>query len=125
GNVRELENMLERVTYLMPKSTITVDDLPVDLQQTQESVEVSRLQTVDRTTQDAYNQHSKHQLAHVIDKNAALKEQSMNAEMQAIMQAWDASNGRVIRAAALLGISRTTMWRKMVKYGLAEGKVKR
>jgi len=125
GNVRELENMLERVTYLMPKSTITVDDLPIDLQQTQESVEVSRLQTIDRTTQDAYNQHGKHQLAHVIDKNGALKEQSMNAEMQAIMQAWDASNGRVTRAAAILGISRTTMWRKMVKYGLAEGKGKR
>ena len=46
----------------------------------------------------------------------------MNAEMQAIMKAWDASNGHITRAAALLGISRTTMWRKMVKYGLIESK---
>jgi len=40
--------------------------------------------------------------------------------MEAIVQAWHASNGHAAHAAALLGISRTTLWRKMVKYGLSE-----
>jgi len=44
--------------------------------------------------------------------------------MQAIMQAWSASNGSSTQAAALLDISRTTLWRKMVKYGLMEEKMK-
>jgi transcriptional regulator of acetoin/glycerol metabolism len=58
------------------------------------------------------------------DKGGALKEHSMNAEMKAVIQAWETSNGQVTRAAALLGISRTTMWRKMVKYGLVNAKGK-
>ncbi len=33
GNIRELENLLERVTYLMPASIITLADLPAELQQ--------------------------------------------------------------------------------------------
>jgi hypothetical protein len=51
-----------------------------------------------------------------------LKEQSTNAEVQAILHALHASNGQMTRAAALLGISRTTLWRKMMKYSLNEGK---
>ena len=47
-----------------------------------------------------------------------LKDHSMHAEVQAIIQAWQNSHGSISRAASLLGISRTTMWRKMVKYGL-------
>jgi len=120
GNVRELENMLERVTYLMPKTTITVDDLPLDMQK---SIEPTGLHTFD---QPSYNedllQRPKMQFVPVTDKGRALKEHSMNAEMRAMVEAWRASNGHVTRAAALLGISRTTMWRKMVKYGLVEDK---
>jgi len=125
GNVRELENMLERVTYLMPKNTITVGDLPIDLQQMHEDAEESKHQAWDRAAQNGENQQGKEQMALVTGKSRALKEHSKNAEMQAVIQAWDASNGHVSRAAAILGISRTTMWRKMVKYGLAEGKARR
>jgi transcriptional regulator with PAS, ATPase and Fis domain len=125
GNVRELENMLERVTYLMPKNIITVGDLPIDLQQMHEDAEESKHQARDRAAQNGENQQGKEQMALVTGKSRALKEHSKNAEMQAVIQAWDASNGHVSRAAAILGISRTTMWRKMVKYGLAEGKARR
>ncbi len=122
GNVRELENMLERVTYLMPETTITVADLPTDVQQAYESVEALWLQASDRRWHQEEHQQSQQPLAHVSDISGALKELSRNAEMQAIVQAWQASHGHITRAAALLGISRTTMWRKMVKYGLIEGK---
>ena len=59
-------------------------------------------------------------LANSVDTPVALKSQSSQAEAQAIMLALQASNGQVTRAASLLGISRTTLWRKMAKYGLAE-----
>jgi len=123
GNVRELENMLERVTYLMPKATITVDDLPIDIQQTMERNQPTGTGDTDSHSQTQEGQQRLLQRAPLtaVDKSGALKEHSMNAEMQAIVQAWQASNGHVTRAAALLGISRTTMWRKMVKYGLTEG----
>ncbi len=106
GNVRELENMLERITYLMPKSSISVDDLPIDLQQ-----------SLDRPLQ---HEETEPQSTADFSRNGALKEQSVNAEVQAIISALQVSEGHMTRAAALLGISRTTLWRKMVKYGLVE-----
>ncbi len=115
GNVRELENMLERVSYLMPKDTITLNDLPMEFQQRIESSE-PRNPNQARSNQDWQQDTS------VIEKSRALKEHSSNAEVQAILQALHVSNDEVTRAAALLGISRTTLWRKMVKYGLNEGR---
>src|SRR6266852_145597 len=121
GNVRELENMLERVTYLMPKTTITVDDLPIDVQQAHASVEAAKLNLPERR-QGRTQGHvpTAPAVPHISDVSGVLKEHSRNAEMEAIVQAWHASNGHVAHAAALLGISRTTLWRKMVKYGLTE-----
>lgn len=122
GNVRELENMLERATYLMPKSTITVADLPVDIKQTNETIESPNLRIPDRAGDVQLDQQL---LSLTMDKNGVLKDHSRNAEMQAIVQAWNASDGHITRAAALLGISRTTLWRKMMKYSLSEGRGKR
>jgi len=108
GNVRELENTLERVIHLAARDTIGIDDLPLDLRQL--SPHLSPLE------------EDSQQIASVPAKSTALREQSMNAEAQAILQAWQASNGHITRAAALLGISRTTLWRKMGKYGLTTGR---
>jgi len=119
GNIRELENLLIRVTYLMPSSTITLDDLPLDVRQMVERVEPSEQLIVQKSSPIQFDQQ---QFPLVTGKAAALKEQSMNTEVQAILSAWNASNGHITRAAAILGISRTTLWRKMVKYGLSEGK---
>ncbi len=113
GNVRELENMLERVSYLMPKDIITLDDLPLEFQQTIESSEV-RLTAQERSKQD-WPQDTP-----AIGKSKLLKEYSTDAEAQAILQALHASHGQVTHAAARLGISRTTLWRKMTKYRLNE-----
>lgn len=117
GNIRELENTLERVTYLTPKSSISREDLPVELQRLGEAVESSNEGASPPILVPA-------ELQGVIPANGeplkALKEQSTGAEAQAIMEALQASKGQFSRAAALLGISRTTLWRKMTKYGLSE-----
>jgi transcriptional regulator with PAS, ATPase and Fis domain len=108
GNVRELENMLERVTYLTSRPTIGLDDLPIDFQRPPEVETATPVPP------------QKAEPAKIAPKRGVLKDHSMNAEAQAMMQALDTSNGNVTRAAALLGISRTTLWRKMVRYGLAK-----
>ncbi|GAC1304024.1 MAG: sigma-54-dependent Fis family transcriptional regulator [Ktedonobacteraceae bacterium] len=108
GNVRELENTLERVTYLTSSPTITLDDLPTDFQRSPE-VETSTSVLPQKV-----------EPAKISPKRGVLKDHSINAEAQAMMQALDTSNGNVSRAAALLGISRTTLWRKMVRYGLGK-----
>ena len=120
GTIRELENTLERVTYLMPKSPITIEDLPIELQQSADHVEAanpSLSSSHDPATAGPHQQISL-LFTNGVDPSAALKAQSNQAEAQAIVQALQASNGQVTRAAALLGISRTTLWRKMAKHGL-------
>jgi transcriptional regulator of acetoin/glycerol metabolism len=114
GNVRELENMLERVSYLMPKDVITLDDLPGEIQQTHEASEPHNPDL-------ARSNQEKQQETSLARQSKALREHSTDAEKQAILQALRASHGQVTRAATLLRISRTTLWRKMMKYGLNEG----
>ncbi len=109
GNVRELENMLERVTYLAAEPIITAEDLPIDRYQFSE-MGVERVKPIEEDKPQL--------LTHSLRSNV-LKDHSVNAEVEAIMQAWQASQGNVSRAASILGISRTTLWRKMVKYGLS------
>lgn len=110
GNVRELENMLERVSYLIPQSTITLDDLPIDVPQTPPRLV---------TTEPVQSPQP------LTEAGGILKESSINAEVQAILTAYHASDRQMARAATLLGINRTTLWRKMLKYGLIEGKNRR
>jgi transcriptional regulator of acetoin/glycerol metabolism len=117
GNVRELENMLERVTHLTSKTTITVDDLPI----------TQKEQPAESSPAHRYTPHPL-ELPTPLTKNKpatekasllSLRQKSIHAEAEAILQAWQQSNGNVTHAAAQLGISRTTMWRKMVKYGIS------
>ena len=127
GNVRELENMLERITYLMPNTAITVSDLPSDTRQTLEnmaSIESFRFPIAQQSTSPQGKKQAQPDATDIGDTSIALKASSKNAEIQAIMEAWRTSNGHITQAATLLSISRTTLWRKMVKYGLLEEKQK-
>lgn len=112
GNVRELENMLERVTYLTPRATIVASDFPIELpHQLLQMQSQKDLRPPERVLDKA-------------EPSNALKDSSINAEMQAIADAYQACNGHMAHSAALLGISRTTLWRKMVKYGLLDARNK-
>ena len=90
GNIRELENMVEQAVALSGGGAISVDDvMPTSL-------------TPGRPTASGKN------LADVVD----------GAERQAIEVALRDNDGSREKAADALGISATTLWRKMTRLGI-------
>ncbi|MCI0696120.1 sigma 54-interacting transcriptional regulator [candidate division KSB1 bacterium] len=87
GNVRELENVLERAVALAADNKLDTLDLPP-------------------TVRDA-------SLATHVPARLSLKE----VERQHILETVDACNGNYDEAARVLGIGRTTLWRKLKEYG--------
>ncbi len=90
GNVRELENMIEQAVALSAGSTITADDI------------------VPPTTQKRKPAVGGRTLADVVDA----------AERQAIDAALAEHDGSREKAAEMLAISPTTLWRKMTRLGI-------
>jgi DNA-binding NtrC family response regulator len=94
GNVRELANVIERAMVVAKGSVILPEHLPPHLFET-------------RTA--APNGDS-----------ARLPELSLEAaEREQILRALQASGGKRIEAARLLGLSRRTLYRKLDRYGIA------
>ena len=91
GNVRELKNILERVSVLAPAPTIQLWDLPFEIQGTKRS-----------------DGSSDYTLASAVAK----------AEKKCILQALLKTKNNKTEAAVLLGISRKNLWQKMKGHGL-------
>jgi DNA-binding NtrC family response regulator len=120
GNVRELENLLERAAYLALHNTITLADLPPEIRSTREHQQHQLAAVPAPPAVDQTDTNSKMQIL-VMD----LKQQSLQTELEAITRAYNQANGQMSRTAALLGISRTTLWRKMARYGLLDEQKKK
>lgn len=92
GNIRELENLVEQAVALSGGGVIQVDDIvPTDVTEKPPSSMVGRGLTA------------------VVDE----------AERQAIEAALHEHDGNRERAAEMLGISPTTLWRKMTRLGIS------
>jgi len=92
GNVRELKNIMERVSVLAPNPVITPADLPADLQ---ENKSFSGTETA-----------------------VPLGEALAETEKHCILNALNTTEGNRTKAASLLGISRKNLWQKMKLYGI-------
>jgi DNA-binding NtrC family response regulator len=90
GNVRELENCIQRAVSLGSGTFIQMQDLPSSM------------------------------LYHILRKSSSRPDlTSLQAlEEQAIRQALQATGGDRVRAAKLLGIGKTTIYRKLKEYGI-------
>ena len=95
GNVRELQNSIEYAVVLARQNTITVKELPSEVQLP------PALQNIDRSTQQG---------------NAPQNLDDL--ERNAILQALAQCHGNKKKAAQILGIQRPTLYNKMKRYAI-------
>lgn len=98
GNVREMENLIERTVTLTDGTLIKPADLPPDISQHVQNFPVLSPQISPEGT----------------DMNQVIAD----IEQQMIRQALELGNGVKARAAALLGINRTTLVEKIKRLGM-------
>jgi two-component system response regulator HydG len=101
GNVRELENAIERAVALNTNGPIRKEDLPTAVQSS----------TGGLVSNSA------------IKGNGSLS--MAEAERRAIEHALQKAKNNKLEAARLLGIGKTTLYRKLREYGIHEGNAKR
>jgi DNA-binding NtrC family response regulator len=106
GNVRELENSLERATALSSGPVLHLGDLPTQLQQ-----------------EGLQDNHDARHAGSVEEAGVAglpgVKPLA-DLEREAILCAIRALNGDKLLAARMLGIGKTTLYRKLKEYGIAD-----
>ncbi|MBV8631876.1 MAG: sigma-54-dependent Fis family transcriptional regulator [Silvibacterium sp.] len=105
GNVRELENSLERACALSSGSILHSGDFPTQLQ----DFHIHSYRTVPA----AVEIEPRREVGSAVTPLAEL-------ERQAILDTLRRLNGDKLTAARLLGIGKTTLYRKLKEYGLGE-----
>jgi two-component system response regulator HydG len=104
GNVRELENSVERACALSSGPVIHLGDLPTQLQQ--QGLEAKRASAANGASAEETGAPEVKTLAEL--------------EREAILGAIRTLNGDKLQAAKLLGIGKTTLYRKLKEYGIAD-----
>jgi len=98
GNIRELENVIERAVILGKGQIITPEDLP-------EFLNAAALSKEEGSAGDNGDK-------------LKLKDALKHPEKDLILKALNSANWKRNEAANILGINRTTLFKKMRKYGL-------
>jgi two-component system nitrogen regulation response regulator NtrX len=98
GNVRELKNMLERLAILVHGDTIRAADLPQGIAGATNEIPQDLLRGI-----------------------STLREGREQFERQFIILKLRETGGNVVRAAELLGLERSNLYRKMRAYGIRAG----
>lgn len=129
GNVRELSNLVERLTILFPGGLVDVNDLPekyrhidapdyipvVDEEQLERDALASLFD--DEEVIEIPEQRFPNELP---PEGVNLKDLLAEMEIDMIRQALEQQDNVVARAAEMLGIRRTTLVEKMRKYGMGK-----
>ncbi len=95
GNIRELRNLCERLSILLPGKTVDVENLPLEIKNSQQSLQ--------------------NPVVSLPDNGLSLE----NVEIDLIQQALYKTLGNRSKAARLLGLTRDTLLYRMKKYSLS------
>ena len=109
GNVRELQNSIERMVALNTGPWLHIADLPSSLQNHRGAAEPTQASAVAAGSETAALP-----LLHAPPRPAGLF--LATVEKETILKALEATHGDRARAAQLLGIGRTTLYRKLKEY---------
>ncbi|MGB6136362.1 MAG: sigma-54 dependent transcriptional regulator [Shewanella sp.] len=129
GNVRELSNLVERLTILYPGGLVDVNDLPhkyryIDVPEY--CVEISEEQLERDALASIFSDDEPVELpetrfpSELPPEGVNLKDLLAELEIDMIRQALEQQDNVVARAAEMLGIRRTTLVEKMRKYGMSK-----
>jgi DNA-binding NtrC family response regulator len=100
GNIRELENFIERIVLMASGDTITFEDIPPEWRSAAEAFSVSAKTGQKKPFKDFVKSHME------------------EVEKQTIVQCLEECGGNVTKAARRLGLSRKGLQLKMIKYNL-------
>lgn len=100
GNIRELENLIERIVLMAGGDTITFEDIPLEWKSAAEAISLSQKAGQKRPFKDFVKSHME------------------EVEKQSIIQCLEEVGGNVTKAAQRLGLSRKGLQLKMIKYNL-------
>lgn len=100
GNIRELENLVERLLLLARNNRITLQEIPAEFKEAATNVKMTMGEGADKP----FKEHVRGQVE--------------NVERQMIMKCLEESGGNVTQAAKTMGLSRKGLQLKMIKYNL-------
>jgi len=100
GNIRELENLVERMVLMASGPTIEISDIPPEIQSVGSLLSVTPPEKRDKPFKDFLKGHME------------------TLERQMVMKSLEECGGNVTKAARQLGLSRKGLQLKMIKYGL-------
>ncbi|MGA3018407.1 MAG: sigma-54 dependent transcriptional regulator [Bryobacteraceae bacterium] len=114
GNVRELKHCLDRIAALQSEGVVQTADMPSALQC---HLAASSLRQLSSAIGSGYGAGPAAELPQISLAPKSPVISLPESERQAISSALAATNGDRTRAARLLSIGRTTLYRKMKEYG--------
>ena len=113
GNIRELENVIERCILFAEGERVRVEDLPVPLRRPHGD-ESARITPVDLVSGEPVDPDGK------LGLKEAVREAAARVERELVVRALEQTSGNVTHAARLLKISRKSLQTKMKELGLRE-----
>jgi DNA-binding NtrC family response regulator len=125
GNIRELRNVIERAIALCPDTVIQLDDLPQNVREARSAAGAgASLLAGERPASGATVAAVGREVAAPVGCStpATLAQTKGEAEAARIVAALERNNNNRLRAAAELGISRMTLYKKLHQYGLMEAR---
>ncbi|MBN1474457.1 MAG: hypothetical protein JW914_07580, partial [Syntrophaceae bacterium] len=100
GNIRELENLIERMMLLAKGNEITVNEIPEEFKAAVSKIAAIPADESKKPFKDYMRDHVE------------------NVEKQMILKTLEEADGNVTKASKQLGLSRKGLQLKMIKYNL-------